>query len=302
MLTVAYVGSQGRNLFLRSWTNLMTGVTMNPTTGAGIPVLEFGNRFAQMDYKTSGGTDHYDSLQVTLNRRFSQGLTVGTQWTWGHSIGNTGGSNEAQTQQNPFNFEQDRGNNAFDVRHSFNATALYELPFGKGHAYMKNAPSWVETLLGGLGDRRRDERAHGSADRCHPGPQRHRLPRERDRPDRERAHREQRRDPDHAGGQQPLGRRVPQQPAAERGGGREPVPEQARPTSACSSTRRRSRFPAPGDYGNLGRWALQGPGAGAVRPDPAQALPHHATGTTSSSARRSTTSSTTPTSPTRFRG
>ena len=73
MLTAAYVGSQGRNLFLRSWTNLMTGVTMNQTTGAGIPVLEFGNRFAQIDYKTSGGTDHYDSLQMTAQPPLQQG-------------------------------------------------------------------------------------------------------------------------------------------------------------------------------------------------------------------------------------
>ena len=59
------VGSQGRNLFLRSWTNRLIGVNMNSTTGVGIPVLQFGNRFAQIDYKTSGGTDHYDSLQTT---------------------------------------------------------------------------------------------------------------------------------------------------------------------------------------------------------------------------------------------
>jgi len=136
VVTAAYVGSQGRNFFLRSWTNVITGVTMNPTTGAGIPTLQYGSRFAQMDYKTSGGTDHYDSLQMTANRRFSKGLTLGTQWTWAHSLGNTGGSNEAQTAQNPFNFEQDRGNNAFDVRHSFNATALYELPVFRRNRYL----------------------------------------------------------------------------------------------------------------------------------------------------------------------
>jgi hypothetical protein len=128
VLTVAYVGSQGRNLFLRSWTNGIVGVTTNPTTGAGTALLQFGPRFAQIDYKSSGGTDHYDSLQTTLNRRFSKGLTAGLQWTWGHSIGDTGGSNEAQTTQNPFNFKQDRGNNAFDVRHSLNANVLYQLP------------------------------------------------------------------------------------------------------------------------------------------------------------------------------
>jgi hypothetical protein len=129
VLTVAYVGSQGRNLFLRSWTNGIVGVTTNPTTGNGTALLQFGPRFAQIDFKTSGGTDHYDSLQTTWNRRFSHGLTAGLQWTYGHSLGDTGGSNEAQTTQNPFNFQQDRGNNAFDVRHSINVSALYQLPF-----------------------------------------------------------------------------------------------------------------------------------------------------------------------------
>lgn len=136
VLTLAYVGSQGRNLFLRSWTNLVTGVTMNGTTGTGSPVYEFGNRFAQIDYKTSGGTDHYDSLQMTLQRRFAHGLTVGGQWTYGHSIGNTGGSNEAQTAVDPYNFNADRGNNAFDVRHSANANLLYELPFLKANRFL----------------------------------------------------------------------------------------------------------------------------------------------------------------------
>ncbi len=148
LLTVAYVGSQGRNLFLRSWTNGIVGVTANPTTGAGSAVLQYGSKFAQIDYKTSGGRDNYNSLQTTLNRRYRRGLTLGASWTYGHSIGNTGGSNEAQTAQNPFNFNQDRGNNAFDVRHSVNATALYELPFGKGRKYMSDG-GVADYVLGG---------------------------------------------------------------------------------------------------------------------------------------------------------
>lgn len=149
VLTAAYVGSQGRNLFLRSWTNGIIGVTQNATTGVGSPVLELGNRFGQMDYKTSGGTDHYDSMQVSVQRRYVRGLTIGGQWTWAHSLGNTGGSNEAQTAQNPFDFEYDRGNNAFDVRHSLNIAALYELPVGKGRKYMAQANPIADAFLGG---------------------------------------------------------------------------------------------------------------------------------------------------------
>ncbi|HEX8286508.1 MAG TPA: TonB-dependent receptor [Pyrinomonadaceae bacterium] len=184
VLTVGYVGSQGRNLFLRSITNrilpgqtligagsaLPTGVgvinvcsvalTNGACTGGVVnrvvTVREFdvvGRRldsttgaivsdptailqpFGEIDYKTSGGRDRYDSLQIQVNRRFAQGLTLNAQYQLAKSVGNTQGSNEAQTAQNPFSFEQEFGNNTFDIRHSGNVTALYELPFGKGRRY-----------------------------------------------------------------------------------------------------------------------------------------------------------------------
>ena len=72
---VGYVGSSGRNLFLRSITNLITGVTTNGVTGAGTAVRQFGGRFAEIDYKTSGGTDQYHSLQTSAWVRSSRGRT-----------------------------------------------------------------------------------------------------------------------------------------------------------------------------------------------------------------------------------
>ncbi len=149
VLTVAYVGSQGRNLFLRGVTNQIIGVSTDPITGAAIVQRQFGNRFAEIDYKTSGGTDHYDSLQTSLNRRFSRGLTLGGQYTYAHSIGNTDGSNEARTAANNFSFAADRGNNTFDVRHALNFSALYEMPYGRGRKYGSNAGRLTQALLGG---------------------------------------------------------------------------------------------------------------------------------------------------------
>jgi hypothetical protein len=149
VLTVAYVGSQGRNLFLRSITNKITGVTMNAATGAGTAVREFGGRFAEIDYKTSGGRDNYNALQSTFNRRFNSGLSVGMQYTWGHSIGTSAGSNEAITAGNPFNFNADHGSNNFDIRHSFNASALYSLPIGAGRKYLRGLNGAANGILGG---------------------------------------------------------------------------------------------------------------------------------------------------------
>ncbi|MCD9186591.1 MAG: carboxypeptidase regulatory-like domain-containing protein [Pyrinomonadaceae bacterium] len=161
--TVAYVGSQGRNLFLRSvankilpgnttipnGTNLPNGVgVINRTNAAGQvigvnTVREFDilsgttqNRpFAEIDYKTSGGDDSYNALQFSLQRSYSTGLTVNAQYTYAHSKGTTAGSNEARTGAQLDNFEADRGRNNFDIRHTFNVSALYELPFGNGKRF-----------------------------------------------------------------------------------------------------------------------------------------------------------------------
>lgn len=176
VVTIGYVGSQGRNLFLRNVTNTILPGTATILDGAAIPTgvgivnitnaagqviavrtirqqsiinqrfntttgaFEAANGqvvspFGEMDYKTSGGTDSYNALQIGITRRFSKGLTINGQYAWSHSIGNTQGSNDANTVQDPFNFDADRGNNTFDIRHSANFSVLYELPFGAGRAF-----------------------------------------------------------------------------------------------------------------------------------------------------------------------
>jgi hypothetical protein len=169
VLTAGYVGSQGRNLFLRSIANrILPGSTTIPlVTGAPLPrfgvvnetnngqvvrvttIREFdilGNAtatsagisrpFAEIDDKTSGGHDNYRALQMTLGRRFNTGLTLNSQYSFARSFGNTSGSNEARTAGNnaraTSEFDYDTGYNNFDVRHTFNLSALYDLPFGKG--------------------------------------------------------------------------------------------------------------------------------------------------------------------------
>ncbi len=161
-LTVAYVGSQGRNLFLRSVANQITRVLTNvdPTQNA-IVIREFSqvtdngagknptvlNPYAEVDYKRSGGHDSYNALQMSLARRFNSGVTLNAQYTLGRSYGNTAGSNEALTAannaRNTADFDYDNGYNNFDVRHTFNVSALYTLPFGK------NLTGISKALLGG---------------------------------------------------------------------------------------------------------------------------------------------------------
>jgi len=161
--TVAYVGSQGRNLFLRSVSNQIIGVlpsgtalrefdiitcangaVQNGSTGTpntadslcpGSAAASKQSPYAEIDYKTSGGHDSYNALQIAVQKRAVRGLALNGQYTLGYSKGNTGGSNEATTASNnaraleQFDFED--GYNNFDVRHTFNVSALYTVP-GQG--------------------------------------------------------------------------------------------------------------------------------------------------------------------------
>ena len=143
--TAAYVGSQGRNLFLRSVANQITGVVTNPNpANPALVIREFSivqrdasgnvigvqNPYAEVDFKTSGGHDSYNAMQLSLTRRSLHGLTMNAQYTLGQSKGNTGGSNEALTAANNARtlaqFDYDNGYNNFDVRHAFNLSAVYE--------------------------------------------------------------------------------------------------------------------------------------------------------------------------------
>jgi hypothetical protein len=144
--TAAYVGSQGRNLFLRSISNRIVAVRTNPNpAGNAIVVREFSivngdgsvqNPFAEVDVKTSGGHDSYNAMQLSLTRPSTNGLTLNAQYTLSRSTGNSAGSKEAQTVGNNArdlaDFDYDNGYNRFDVRHTFNLSAIYGLPIGKG--------------------------------------------------------------------------------------------------------------------------------------------------------------------------
>ena len=149
VLTGAYVGSQGRNLFLRSIANQITSVRTDPVAGA-VVIRQFdidnggtsvSRPFGEIDYKTSGGHDSYNAMQLSLVRRSPRGLTMNAQYTLGRSYGNSEGSNEADTVGNNAtaikDFDYDNGYNKFDIRHNFNVSLVYGIPSGKLSGFAK---------------------------------------------------------------------------------------------------------------------------------------------------------------------
>jgi hypothetical protein len=103
----------------------------------------------------SEGTSSYNSLQLDLKRRFSQGLTIRGAYTWskalddGDSLNATAAANAVALLSNPYVPTADRGLATYDVRNLGVITASYQLPFGRGRRFLGGEGGAVGQLVGG---------------------------------------------------------------------------------------------------------------------------------------------------------
>jgi hypothetical protein len=103
----------------------------------------------------SEGDASYNALQVDLNHRFSQGLTMRGVCTWskvlddGDSLNQTTAGNAPGLVSNPFNLGADWGPGTFDVRNMGVISALYALPFGRGKTFATESQGWSNRAVAG---------------------------------------------------------------------------------------------------------------------------------------------------------
>jgi hypothetical protein len=101
------------------------------------------------------GTMSYNSLNVSLVKRSTHGLSFKTNYTWAKSLDYNSAlsSNTAQNQPkailNKYNLSLSRGIAAFNLKHQFNGNFAYQLPFGKGERFASSGSGLVEMLIGG---------------------------------------------------------------------------------------------------------------------------------------------------------
>jgi Carboxypeptidase regulatory-like domain/TonB dependent receptor len=155
--SVQYLGSRGVRLFSRGGVNLCTTpVTFNPVDGDCVrPLDQFypdpnnPDPFGSVDIKRDIGSSTYNALGVSLERRFSKGISFQSRYTWSHSIndGSVGGG-ESSGPENVSCLSCDKGPSVFDVRHNVAVNAVYELPFGPGKAYLNDSGA-LGKVIGG---------------------------------------------------------------------------------------------------------------------------------------------------------
>jgi len=96
------------------------------------------------------GNSHYDSLQVSLERRFSAGLQLGLSYTWSKSIGICCSENSdgLAAIQIPEYYKLNRSLTNSDIPHNLTLNGIWELPFGKGRRWASGGGP-VSKLAGG---------------------------------------------------------------------------------------------------------------------------------------------------------
>ncbi len=126
---------------------------------AGVPATYFRNfpQFNQVVLGTNNGRSYYDSLQVSVHRTASA-LQFAANYTWSKSMDNAsaeGNGFTTQTSTPPlstaidnYNLRLNRALSDFDRPHSFNLSAFYTLPFGRGKRFGSSMPRWLDTAVG----------------------------------------------------------------------------------------------------------------------------------------------------------
>ncbi len=145
LVEVGYLGTLGRHLWSLFDANEKTpGLTSVPSRS---PFPEIGI----IQTVQGGDVSNYNSGSVKITKRFSSGLTVISSYTYSKSLDDASairGQGDTIFPQNSRCLMCDYGRSAFDLRHRWISSILYDLPFGSGRAFL-NRGGVVNELLGG---------------------------------------------------------------------------------------------------------------------------------------------------------
>jgi len=131
---IAYVGSVARHMMVQNNFNAVDyGAQMkfpDPTSLGSYLPLDFARPLGGLEdalYETFTSNSNYNSMQVTLERRFARSLTYGMAWTWSKAMDLEDGDQNAV---NPFINPRIRnyGKAGFDCTHDVVINYDYKLP------------------------------------------------------------------------------------------------------------------------------------------------------------------------------
>jgi hypothetical protein len=134
LLEVGYVGSKGTDLLQvatlnQASFNTATGLFNAPPLGSFVSANR--NLTGGVQQVRTDGNSRYNSLQISVTKRFSQGLQLLSAYTLGKSVDTYSGAgvNELTTiPGDQLDFSGNRGPSDYDRRHRFITSFVYDVP------------------------------------------------------------------------------------------------------------------------------------------------------------------------------
>jgi hypothetical protein len=142
VLDVAYVGNHSVDTVVNYNLNAATVTGLGT---AGQP--EFGpfNRTAGTNFLFAGYSSSYNALQLKFDRKFANGFSTTTAYTFGKGMGFQTGDDGGLSFY--INQRRDYARNDFDRTHTFVQSIVYDLPFGNGRRWASSGPA--NAIVGG---------------------------------------------------------------------------------------------------------------------------------------------------------
>ena len=152
LVEVNYVGWRGKNLFVDSLVRLNAVPIENLQYRDQLYDQKFRDSlrpYSQYRNLTLGGVypagqAHSHAMGVTLDKRLSAGLYGRVSYRFAKQLDNV----SSGSPQDPHNLDVEMTLSAGDITHSMQASYTYELPFGKGKAWLSNG-EWISKVIGG---------------------------------------------------------------------------------------------------------------------------------------------------------
>jgi hypothetical protein len=150
LLEVNYVGSKQTKASL--YDNMNAALPGPGKVGTAAHPRPYGNQWGAMSDEVAAASAIYHSLQIKVEKRFSNGLQFLSSYAWAHEI-DVGGSSwslsGSATPQNPNNWAADKADGTFDFRHIWAFSYYYQLPFGQGKKFLTSASGPLNQIVKG---------------------------------------------------------------------------------------------------------------------------------------------------------
>jgi hypothetical protein len=144
LIELGYTGSTGQKLPQRY--NLNAG-SIDPTLSVPLQQRVPFPNFGFILFADNNGWSSYQAFTARYERRFRAGLYVLGSYTYQKAL-DLGNTDDFSMISRDFKV-YDRGHSDYDVPQRFVASYSYELPIGRGKAFLGNSSKLVNTLIGG---------------------------------------------------------------------------------------------------------------------------------------------------------